>query len=59
LKVKPEVVGRLPFRLAAQEVNDLVVPLLYDTVVLNAGAEADVTVPLAVSETPEATKELV
>jgi hypothetical protein len=59
LKVKPEVVGRLPFILAAQEANDLVVPLLYDTVVLNAGAEADVAVPVAVSETPEATKELV
>jgi hypothetical protein len=27
--------------------------------VLNVGAEADVAVPVAVSETPEATKELV
>lgn len=59
MKVKPDVVGKLPFILAAQEANDLLVPLLYDTVVLDVSAEADVAVPVALPETPEATKELV
>lgn len=57
--MKPEVVGRLPFILAAQEANDVVVPSLHDTVVLNAGAEADVAVPVADPEIPAAIKELV
>jgi hypothetical protein len=36
LKLKPELEGTVPSTLAEQEANDLVVPLLYETVVLNA-----------------------
>jgi hypothetical protein len=36
LKLKPGPEGTLPFILAEQEANDLVVPLLYETAVLSA-----------------------
>jgi hypothetical protein len=36
LKLKPGLVGTMPSMLAEQEANDLVVPLLYDKVVLDA-----------------------
>ena len=58
--MKPRLEGTLLFILAAQEANNLVVPLLDDTVVLNALCTADVAVVVQkLSETPEATKELV
>lgn len=49
--------GRVPFILAEQEANDLVVPLLYEIVVLKAVSVTDVVV--AVEETADVTKELV
>jgi hypothetical protein len=50
-------VGRVPFILAEQEANDLVVPLLCETLVLKAVSVTDVVV--AVEETADVTRELV
>jgi hypothetical protein len=52
VRVKPDVVGRLPFILGAKGANDLLVPLLYDTVVLNAGAETDRVMCFSISTSP-------
>lgn len=49
--------GRVPFILAEQEANDLVVPLLYETVVLKAVSVTDLVV--VVEETADVTRELV
>jgi hypothetical protein len=49
LKLKPGPEGTLPFILAEQEANDLVVPLVYEAVVLNAASVGHTVVDTVVS----------
>jgi hypothetical protein len=49
LKLKPGPEGTLPFILAEQEANDLVVPLLYKTVLLNAASVGHTVVDTVVN----------
>lgn len=58
LKLERKAGGIIPFMLPEQVSKDLVVPLLYDTVVLNAVADVVVAVEKTL-ETPDVTRELV
>jgi hypothetical protein len=49
LKLKPGPEGTLPFILAEQEANDLVVPLLFEAVVLNAASVGHTVVDTVVN----------